>query len=254
MKRSRLDLLWAHGNLYFGIDHGSDGDMASDFLRSEIRKMAWIFDPRKHNLPDMSAIVTNLIATLLCCEKKEMLDWVRSGLFLAQQELRGWLIHSPFVQMILEMELPTQEDVNKCQENPWNDWNLAEDRSVTAFLDKAKRLFALMEISLKMYWKPAYHSGGGKSPYWNIIPAHYDDGSYKPFLMRMENLESELKLSVYDEDIANMQLRLKYIVRRFLQRKMKFGILIGKMNNVFVEWGEEYIKKTAKASSGHLFL
>jgi hypothetical protein len=144
--------------------------------------------------------------------------------------------------------------VNKCQQHEWHKWDVNEDPAVTAFLKKAERLFSPMEISLKMYWEPAHQSGGGKQRYRNI-PAHYADGSKKPFLMRMEALESELKLSVDDVDHANMELRLKHIVRRFLRRKMQFHILINiKIKHVFGEWASEMYLRTARASTGHYFL
>ena len=247
-KRTRRDVLLSGGRLFFGFDYGSSGEYASDFLRSTLRNMANQYNAnhlKPMNLQELSATVTSLIATMLYCHESsnQMLPWVRSGLFLAQQDFRAYPEHERlggFVHMILNMKLPTEKDLEKCGNMDWRNWDAIEQPSLTAFLEKTDRLLRPIEISLKVYFRGRMQGGGGT------------DGRDQPFLTRIEVLESELKLSGNGVDHANLRLRFKHIVRGFLRRKMRFCILNIKIKRVFTDWAEEIFFKTAHASTGYL--
>ena len=232
--------------------------MIADYLRSSLRNMAhqYVSDNLKPlNLQELSTVVTTFIGTLLYChtETNDMLNWVRSGLYLAQTDLREHY-KNPFVKMILDMKLPTQDDVDKCHADiEWNQWDLDETPSRKEFYEKADRLFSLMEKELQMY---CVYS---RIAPWVGVNAHYGDGRHKPLLSRIEALESKLKASKNDiifniDDPLNVELRLKLIVRRFLRRKMYPVLLRIKLRNVFAEWASEFYARTAFQSSGHLML
>ena len=222
---------------------------------------------RPLNLQELSATVTTYIGTLLCThdEENNILHWVRSGLFLAQQDLlahpNGKYKQSRFGKMILEMKLPTLEDVKKVQdlENQWQDWDQPHELSMRAFLEKAGKLFAPMERSLKMYPRDGSELQNNQCS----TSDEYIDGSDNPFLMRMEALENVLKLPGDDIDPANMafRLRVKHIVRRFLLHRVWFtrtGVepakarAYFKVKQVCHQLAVEQYFKTAFASSGHL--
>lgn len=257
-KRTRKGILESYGRLAFGFDYASDGSCTCDYLRSEIYDMDCEY--RSGNLKpltvkELSTILTTFVGTLLYSHTKEnnMLQWVRSGLYLSKTDFRDRDNPSAFAKMILNMKLPTQDDVNRCQQRenssgsyPW------ESSTKSAFYGKADRLFTAMEISLKMYWMLEAQSGGGKQP-MRRIPAHYGDGSDKPFLMRMEALEDKLKVFNIDDPL-DVELRFKLIVRHFLRRKIRLYILYLKCTKVLNDWAYDVYLNTARQSSGHLML
>ena len=255
--RTKRDVMLSFGHLPFGFDYASDGESTAQFLRSTLRNIAQQYESenlRPLNINELSTTVTNLIGTLLCShsEKNNMLDWTRSGLYLAQRDFLAYK-KNPFVNMILNMKLPTFDDVKKCNVGwEWNSWNIDDNSSNTAFYEKAGRLFGLMEKSLKMYWVAASTSGGGKHPFVQL-PARYTDGTSQPFLLRMEKLERKLQIPEAPRDnYLEIELRLKLIIRRFLRHKMRLIVLNNKIKQIFTEWAAAAYLKTAKSSTGHL--
>lgn len=219
-----------------GIDPGCDGPVLCEFIHRGISSIAEGYRERTIRLgvQSLTSMVTTFIGTCLRhhTEENKRLDYVRSGLYGAKQELLArYAQPNAFEKYILDMNLPTEDD-QKFVEEFWISIHYGFESALKPFYDMTDRLLCPVEVSMKMYWTEEE-------------PAHYAEGTHLPFLNRMERLESILKVWVSDE--MNIKLRFKNILRRFLRFKFRVYYTAKMFEDVCNTMAAEQVYKTARA-------
>jgi hypothetical protein len=217
------------GYLCEAIDIENDGKGIEEFITSGICVLA--HQHRENTIAlgvqTLTSIVNTFIGTCLRshCKDNNRLEWVRSGLYGAKQELLAkYEVPNSFEKYVLNMKLPTEGDLTHIV-SFWPTFGEVA-HPLQPFYSMTDRLLPCMEISMKVYWNEERNIAGGKAPYAIMEAAHYGAGEEVPFLQRLEKLESTLNVSVRKSDEMNMKLRFKNILRRFLRFKFRVYYIV----------------------------